>query len=51
MPGLVDKGLSVTRSGTKKASLELALLYVEVENTADGVMVSHKRYSRLPTLN
>lgn len=38
MPGLVEKGLNVTRSGTKKAALELSLLYVEVENTAEGVI-------------
>lgn len=39
VPALVDKCLGSTRAGTKNQALELALQYVEVENTGAGVVV------------
>lgn len=39
VPALVDKCFGSTRAGTKAQSLELVLLYVEVENSAAGVVV------------
>lgn len=40
LPSLVDKCLGSTRAGTKRAAIELAMLYIEVENTGEGVIVS-----------
>ena len=39
-PSLVEKTLGSVRAGTKKKGTELCLMYVEVENTAEGVIVS-----------
>lgn len=39
LPNLVDKCLGSTRAGTKRAAIELAMLYIEVENTGEGVIV------------
>ncbi|KAI5453121.1 hypothetical protein NCC49_006149 [Naganishia albida] len=38
LPSLVDKCLGSTRAGTKRAAIELAMLYIEVENAGDGVI-------------
>jgi len=38
---LVDKALGAARAGTKKRGSELCAMYVEVENTGEGVIVSH----------
>jgi hypothetical protein len=38
--GLVDKALGAARAGTKKKGAELCAMYVEVENTGEGVIVS-----------
>lgn len=40
VPALVDKCLGSTRAGTKNKAIELILLYVEVENQGEGVVVS-----------
>ena len=39
VPALVDKCLGSTRAGTKNQAIELILQYVEVENSAAGVVV------------
>lgn len=39
--GLVDKALGAARAGTKKKGAELCAMYVEVENTGEGVIVSN----------
>ena len=39
VPVLVDKCLGSTRAGTKNQALELILQYVEVDNSAAGVVV------------
>lgn len=39
VPALVDKCFGSTRAGTKTQAVELALQYVEVENTGTGVVV------------
>ena len=39
VPALVDKCLGSARAGTKNQSIELILQYVEVENSAAGVIV------------
>jgi hypothetical protein len=36
----VDKGFISTRAGTKAKAIEVALLYIEVENDGSGVVVS-----------
>jgi cytoskeleton-associated protein 5 len=40
VPALVDKCFGSTRVGTKAQALELVLQYIEVENSAAGVVVS-----------
>lgn len=40
VPALVDKSLGAARAGTKKKGAELCAMFVEVENTGEGVMVS-----------
>jgi cytoskeleton-associated protein 5 len=40
MGGVVDKGFISTRAGTKAKAIEVALLYIEVENDGSGVVVS-----------
>lgn len=40
VPGLVDKALGAARAGTKRKGTDLCLMYVEVENAGDGVVVS-----------
>ncbi|EIW68411.1 hypothetical protein TREMEDRAFT_71988 [Tremella mesenterica DSM 1558] len=37
MPAIVDKALGSTRTGTKRKGMDLAAMYVEVENTGEGV--------------
>jgi cytoskeleton-associated protein 5 len=39
VPALVDKCLGSARAGTKNQAIELILQYVEVENSAAGVVV------------
>jgi len=39
MPALVEKCFGSSRAGTKTQAVELALQYVEVENTGTGVVV------------
>jgi cytoskeleton-associated protein 5 len=39
-PALVDKALGSVRAGTKKKGSELCCMYVEVENSGEGVVVS-----------
>ena len=39
VPALVDKCLGSSRAGTKNQAIELILQYVEVENSATGVVV------------
>jgi cytoskeleton-associated protein 5 len=39
-PALVDKALGSVRAGTKKKGAELCCMYVEVENSGEGVVVS-----------
>lgn len=41
IPALVEKALGAPRAGTKKKAMELAAMFVEVENTGEGVMVSY----------
>ncbi len=43
VPALVDKCFGSARAGTKNQAIELSLQYVEIENSAAGVVV------RLPT--
>ncbi|KAJ9096595.1 hypothetical protein QFC19_007128 [Naganishia cerealis] len=38
LPSLVDKCLGSTRAGTKRSAIELCMLYIEVENTGEGVI-------------
>ncbi|KAI9333804.1 armadillo-type protein [Obelidium mucronatum] len=38
VPIVVDKGLAHTRAGTRQRSLDVLLMYVEVENKGDGVL-------------
>ncbi|WVR09379.1 hypothetical protein IAU60_006446 [Kwoniella sp. DSM 27419] len=40
VPAIVDKALGSARAGTKKKGAELCVMFVEVENGGDGVMVS-----------
>lgn len=40
-PSLVEKTLGSVRAGTKKRGTELCCMYVEVENTGEGVIVSN----------
>lgn len=40
VPSLVDKALGSVRAGTKKKGAELCCMYVEVENSGEGVVVS-----------
>lgn len=40
VPSLVDKCFGAARAGTKAQAIELALQYVEVENTGAGVAAS-----------
>lgn len=44
VPALVDKCLGSTRAGTKNNAIELALQYVEVENSGTGVVVRAVNY-------
>ena len=39
-PSLVEKTLGSVRAGTKKKGTELCCMYVEVENSGEGVIVS-----------
>ena len=39
VPALVDKALGSARAGTKRKATDLCLMYVEVENGGDGVIV------------
>ena len=41
MPAVVEKCLGSTRAGTKKNALELCLLYTEVEDSGDNVVVRY----------
>ncbi|KAJ9121720.1 hypothetical protein QFC22_002341 [Naganishia vaughanmartiniae] len=38
VPSLVDKCLGSTRAGTKRSAIELCMLYIEAENTGEGVI-------------
>lgn len=38
-PSLVEKTLGSVRAGTKKKGTELCCMYVEVENSGEGVVV------------
>jgi cytoskeleton-associated protein 5 len=40
MPSIVDKCFGSNRAGTKAKAIDAALLYIEVENTAEFVVVS-----------
>lgn len=40
LPALVEKALGAARAGTKKKAIELCGMFVEVENTGEGVLVS-----------
>lgn len=42
VPSLVDKALGSVRAGTKKKGAELCCMYVEVENSGEGVVVSYE---------
>jgi cytoskeleton-associated protein 5 len=44
VPSLVDKALGSVRAGTKKKGAELCCMYVEVENSGEGVVVSPHCY-------
>lgn len=48
LSGVVDKGFISTRAGTKGKAVEVALLYVEVENDGSGVVVSGRLISEVP---
>lgn len=41
VPAIVEKALGNSRAGTKKKGIELCAMFVEVENTGEGVVVSH----------
>lgn len=41
VPAIVEKALGNSRAGTKKKGTELCATFVEVENTGEGVVVSH----------
>lgn len=43
MPAMVDKCFGATRQGTKTKASEAALLFVEIENSGEGVVVSAAR--------
>lgn len=40
VPAIVEKALGNSRAGTKKKGMELCAMFVEVENTGEGVVVS-----------
>ena len=40
VPALVEKALGAPRAGTRKKATELCGMFVEVENTGEGVLVS-----------
>lgn len=39
MPAIVDKCFGSSRQGTKQKGIALALEYIEVENSGEGVLV------------
>lgn len=45
VPALVEKALGAPRAGTKKRAIEMCDMFVEVENTGEGVMVCLKMLS------
>ena len=51
VPALVDKCFGAARAGTKNQAIELSLAYVEVENTAAGVVVRLSSLVGLPQLS
>ena len=51
VPALVDKCFGAARAGTKNQAIELSLAYVEVENTAAGVVVRLSLLVSLPQLS
>jgi cytoskeleton-associated protein 5 len=44
MPSIVDKCFGSNRAGTKAKAIDAALLYIEVENTGEFVVVSCNPY-------
>lgn len=42
VPGIVEKSLGSTRAGTKRKGMDVCAMYVEVENGAEGVLVSSR---------
>lgn len=45
VPALVDKALGAARAGTKRKATDLCLMFVEVENNGEGVVVRHSASS------
>lgn len=45
MPAVVEKCLGSTRAGTKVKAIELCLLYTEVEDSGDNVVVSFTSFT------
>ncbi len=46
MPAMVDKCFGAMRQGTKTRASEAALLFIEIENTGEGVVVRGIRPER-----